>query len=131
MTFFYLLVYMLVCRYVELCQSFWPNERRYRPEIRYTYSHRPYLKTVLCFFEKIAVTAASLEKLPCHGDFPHISSIALFFKFRPRGAPFWDPKAPKYSKRVFNENSLPVLYAESGSFAYLEIRQLCDSFSPI
>ena len=28
------------------------------------------------------MTAASLEKLPCHVDFPHISSIALFdFKF--------------------------------------------------
>ena len=24
------------------------------------------------------MTAASLEKLPCHVDFPHISSIALF-----------------------------------------------------
>ena len=24
------------------------------------------------------MTAASLEKLPCHTDFPHISSIALF-----------------------------------------------------
>ena len=36
-------------------------------------------KSVLfCFFEKISVTAASLEKLPCHVDFTHISSITMF-----------------------------------------------------
>ena len=29
------------------------------------------------FFDQITVTAASLEKLPCHVDFPHISSISL------------------------------------------------------
>ena len=31
------------------------------------------------FLDQIPVTAASLEKLPCHADFPHISSIALLF----------------------------------------------------
>ena len=31
-----------------------------------------------CFFNQIPVTAASLKKLPCHVDFLHISSIALF-----------------------------------------------------
>ena len=34
---------------------------------------------VFRYFEEIPVTAASLEKLPCHVDFPHISSSALFF----------------------------------------------------
>ena len=29
-----------------------------------------------CFFEKVTLRAASLEKLPCHVDFPHISSIS-------------------------------------------------------
>ena len=30
-----------------------------------------------CFFEKMTLRAAILEKLPCHVDFPHISPIAL------------------------------------------------------
>ena len=29
--------------------------------------------------ENMTLRAASLEKLPCHVDFPHISAIALFF----------------------------------------------------
>ena len=33
------------------------------------------------FFEKVTMRAASLEKQPCHVDFPHISSIALFLHF--------------------------------------------------
>ena len=69
------LVYMWM--YV-LCHASWPNEKRYRPEIRHTYSHWPYLKRVFGFFEEITLTAASLDKLPCHMDFRHISSIALF-----------------------------------------------------
>ena len=32
-----------------------PNEKRYRPEIWYTYSYRPYLKTGFCFFEKMTL----------------------------------------------------------------------------
>ena len=35
-------------------------------------------KRVFCFFDQITVTAANLENLPYHLDFPHISSIALF-----------------------------------------------------
>ena len=31
------------------------------------------------FIDQIIVTAASHEKLPCHVDFPHISSIALLW----------------------------------------------------
>ena len=34
-----------------------------------------------CFFKEIPVTAASLEKLPCHVDFPHFTSIALLLYF--------------------------------------------------
>ena len=33
------------------------------------------------FFEKVTLKAASLEKVQCHGDFPEISSIALFRNF--------------------------------------------------
>ena len=39
------LVYVCICVYVYMCHASWPNEKRYRPEIWYTYSHRPYLKT--------------------------------------------------------------------------------------
>ena len=59
-----------------VCHASWPNEKRYRPEIWYTHSPRPNLKTA--FFEKVTLRAASLEKLPCQVDFPHISSIAFF-----------------------------------------------------
>ena len=40
-------------------------------------------KTCFRFVEKILVTASSLERLPCHVDFPHISSIAFLYKFQP------------------------------------------------
>ena len=36
-------------------------------------------KRAFCFFEKITGTAAGLKKLPCDVDFPHISSISLFY----------------------------------------------------
>ena len=49
-----------------LCHTSWPNQKRYRPEICYTYSYTPYLKTGFGFFEKMTLRAASLEKLPCH-----------------------------------------------------------------
>ena len=43
-------------------------------------THWPYLKLFFfCFFGKISVTGTFLEKLPCHVDFPHISSIVLFW----------------------------------------------------
>ena len=70
-----------VCLFIFACLiSSSPNQKRYRPEIRYTYPHIPYLKKAFfCFLEKITVTATSHEKLPCQVDFPHIFSIALFF----------------------------------------------------
>ena len=73
----YLLMHFL-CVYVSfyVCHASWPNEKRYRPEIWYTHSPRPNLKTA--FFEKATLRAASLEKLLCQVDFPHISSIAFF-----------------------------------------------------
>ena len=64
--------------FLYVCHVYWPNEKRYRPEIWHTYSHWPYLKVGFLFFDQITGTAASLQKLPCHVDFPHnISSIAL------------------------------------------------------
>ena len=41
-----------MCVFMYLCHASWPNEKRYRAEIRYIYSHRPYLKTIFCFFRK-------------------------------------------------------------------------------
>ena len=70
----YLCISVIVCVCIYVCHVSWPNEKRYRPEIWHTYSHWPYLKTFFfCFFDQITVTTASLEKLPCHVDFPHIS----------------------------------------------------------
>ena len=67
----FLISLIYVCIYVlHLCISVTPpaNEKRYRPEIWYTYSYRPYLKTgfLIVFFEKMTPRATSLEKLPCH-----------------------------------------------------------------
>ena len=45
-------------------------------------------KGFFCFFDEITLTAASLDKLPCHVDFPHISSIALFLIFSQSQANF-------------------------------------------
>ena len=76
-------IFTCICVYVFIyvCHASWPNDNRYRPEIRYTHSPRSYLKTDVLFFEKTTLTAASLEKLLCHVGFPHISSIALFHVF--------------------------------------------------
>ena len=38
--------------FVYLCHASWPNEKRYRPEIWYSYSHWSYLKTGFLFFSK-------------------------------------------------------------------------------
>ena len=43
-------VFIYLCIY--LCHASWPDEKRYRPEIWYTYCHRPYLKTYFMFFSK-------------------------------------------------------------------------------
>ena len=60
----------------------WPNQNCYRPELWYTRSPRPHLKTnYLFFFEKMNVRAACLEKLTCHVNDPHISTITLFVYF--------------------------------------------------
>ena len=63
--FLFLLVYVCMYLCVYLCHASWPNEKRYRPEIGYSSSHRPYLKTVFFFVSSIFV------------DFPHISTIAM------------------------------------------------------
>ena len=49
-----ILNFTCICVYlfVYLCHVSWPNEKRYRPEMLYTYSHRPYLKKRFLFFRK-------------------------------------------------------------------------------
>ena len=76
---------IFTCKYVGLCictALFGYSQKIYKHEICYPHSPRTYLKTG--FFEEVTLRAASLEKLPCHVDFPHISSITLL---RPR--PIW------------------------------------------
>ena len=50
-------VFIYLCMY--LCHVSWPNEKRYRPEIWYTYSNTHHLNTHY-------LRAPSLEKPPCH-----------------------------------------------------------------
>ena len=60
--FFNSLVYMWVCGFVGLYETSWPNEKRCRPEIWYTHSPKPYLKTGFLFFtKKVSLRASSLE----------------------------------------------------------------------
>ena len=73
--FLFSLVNMWLC--LSVCTApFGHKEKRYRPEIWYTHSPRPYLKTsfFLFFSKKVTLRDASLEKLLRHVD---ISSIAL------------------------------------------------------
>ena len=54
--------HLIICLCIYVCHATWPNQIRYRPQIWYTYSHRPYLKMVFfCFCEKMTLRAASLE----------------------------------------------------------------------
>ena len=71
---------MSVGCFAGLYGTSWPKEKRYRPWICYTHSPWPYLKTSFLFFfrKKLTMRVASHEKLRCHGDFLHYSSIALF-----------------------------------------------------
>ena len=72
----------LVC---GLYGTSWPNETRYRPEIQSPHSPIPYLKIGFRYFEQTTLRRASLEKLSCHVNFSHISSIALLFlQFQPK-----------------------------------------------
>ena len=80
--FLFSLVYVCMYVFIYLCHASWGNEKRHRPEIWYARSPRPYLKISFLFFsKKVTLRAANLEKLPCHVDFPHISSFALFAFF--------------------------------------------------
>ena len=66
-----------MCVLVYVCTS--PGQTKNNTDLKFD-THTPIdliEKRVFCFFEKITVTAAILEKLPCHTDFPRISSIAL------------------------------------------------------
>ena len=74
----YVCIYLCMYLFIYLCHTSGPKENRYRPENWHINSQWPYLKTVIFFFEKITMRAACLKKLPCHVDFPHISSIAFF-----------------------------------------------------
>ena len=69
---------MYGCMY--LCHASRPNEKRYRPEIWHTYSHRLYLKTNFLSFWKNEPEGRHLRKTAVSRGFyfTHISSISLF-----------------------------------------------------
>ena len=64
--FLFSLVYVCMYLFIYVCHASWPNEKQYRPEIRYTHSPRICLNT---FFSKNGtLRSASLEKVPFHLD---------------------------------------------------------------
>ena len=72
----YMCVCVGICVFMYLCHASWSIKNWH------TYSHWPYIKMGFLFFKKISVTAGSLQQiLPCHMEFPHISSIALYSPF--------------------------------------------------
>ena len=79
--------------------------------------HGPYLKTgFFCFFEKVSMTAAILEELPCHVNSPLIFSIALsgFFSFWQ----YWHEKTEKGLLTKFSPNVL-FIFLENASYYVL------------
>ena len=46
------LAYVCMYLFMYLSHASWPNEKRYRPEIWYKYSHGRYLETGFLFFRK-------------------------------------------------------------------------------
>ena len=99
----YVCIYLCMYLFIYLCPTSGPKENGYRPENWHINSQWPYLKTVFFFFEKITMKAACLEKLPCHVDFPHISSIALF------SIPLIRRHNPKLNKQLFQKGRLLTL----------------------
>ena len=63
--------------FIYVFHASWLNDTDLKFSTHTTLDH--ILKWGLVFFEKVNLTAAHLEKLPRHVDFPHVSSIALFF----------------------------------------------------
>ena len=49
-SYIYVFVYVFIYLFIYVCHVYWQNEKIYRPEIRHTYSHWPYLKAVLLVF---------------------------------------------------------------------------------
>ena len=76
--FFYSFVYVWVSWFVRET----PDQTKYDTDLKFS-THTPLVKTsYFGFFKKVTMRAASLGKLPCHVDFPHTSSNALFLFFR-------------------------------------------------
>ena len=63
----------------------WPNEKRYRPEIWFTHSPKPYLKTFF-FFEKVPWGSLASKKVPCQFDFRISHLLSCFSLILPS---FW------------------------------------------
>ena len=62
--------------YVFICVTP-PGQTKNDTDLKFG-THTPLDRNFGFFAKKITLRAASPEKLPCHVDFPHISSIALF-----------------------------------------------------
>ena len=72
----YIYLYMCVC--IHLCMCATPPGQTKNDRNRKFGTHTPLDHTY-----KVTLRTASLEKLPCHVDFPYISKIALFNFFLP------------------------------------------------
>ena len=68
-----------MCVFIYGCIYAWPGQTKNDTDLEFG-THTPIeliKKWFICFFDQITVMASSLEKLPCHMGFSHISSIAL------------------------------------------------------
>ena len=69
-----------MCVFIYGCIYAWSGQTKNDTDLEFG-THTPIeliKKWFICFFDQITVMASSLEKLPCHMGFSHISSIALF-----------------------------------------------------
>ena len=71
------LVYVCIYLFMYVCHASWPNEKRYRLEIWYTHSPRPYLKTA--FFKWPRGPLANFTELS--SDLHRISTHPAFLSY--------------------------------------------------
>ena len=84
-SYFHLYIFV----FIYLCVALPLSKMKNDTDLKFgTHSPKLHLITVFFFFSKIGPRGSPphLEKLPCHKDFPHISSIALFYFQNPRDA---------------------------------------------
>ena len=79
--------HLWMCLWVGLYETSWPNEKWFRPEIRYTHSSRPYLKMFFLFFEKAIVRPIASKNCSVPWIFRIFPRLPRFFPLGKKNYP--------------------------------------------